>query len=331
MAALASFWNQGMFIPKPTLTEANLPDQSGRVFIVTGGYAGVGYELSRILYNANGVVYVAGRSADKGEKAISEIKQIVPSSKGRLEFLKIDLADLTSIKPSVEGFLAKEERLDVLINNAGVMTPPAGSLTTQKYDLQVGTNCLGHHLLTKLLHPLLTKTAESSPPASVRVAWAGSLAVDAFSPKGGVTMTAEGNHEVGKKSIQTLYGESKAGNYFLAAQFAKRNPIPADGKGGVLHVAFNPGNLKTELGRHQHSAAMWVMGKTVLYPAVYGAYTELFCGWSPELTKEKNGCYVVPWGRLAGVRKDVQKEIDVEGGNASKFYEWCERETSKYA
>lgn len=116
MAAFSSFSKQSLFLPKPTLTEENLPDQSGRVFIVTGGYTGVGYELSRILYNANGTVYVAGRSADKGTKALEGIKAAVPNSGGKLEFLKVDLADLTTVKPAVGEFLTKESRLDVSSN-----------------------------------------------------------------------------------------------------------------------------------------------------------------------------------------------------------------------
>lgn len=74
--ALARFWKQSYFIPAPELTETTLPDQSGRVFIVTGGYAGCGYELCKILYQRNGVVYVAGRSQTKAEGAIEMIKEV---------------------------------------------------------------------------------------------------------------------------------------------------------------------------------------------------------------------------------------------------------------
>lgn len=112
--------SQCIFLPKPLITEQNLVDQKGRVFIVTGGYAGVGYELSRILYGANATVYVAGRSESKGSAAIAKIKQGNTKSSGRLEFLSVDLADLKSIKPAVESFLSKEQRLDVLVQNAGV-------------------------------------------------------------------------------------------------------------------------------------------------------------------------------------------------------------------
>jgi retinol dehydrogenase-12 len=119
-AAISSFFRQSTWIPYPELTEKNLPNQAGRVFIVTGGYAGIGYELSKILYQHDGTVYVAGRSQEKGNKAIASIREAVPNSKGKLEFMHVDLADLSTIKPGIEKFLAQESRLDVLTNNAGV-------------------------------------------------------------------------------------------------------------------------------------------------------------------------------------------------------------------
>lgn len=112
LATIKNAVGQSFRIPEPPLTEKNLPSQAGRVHIVTGGYAGCGFELSRILYGADAVVYVAGRSQEKADKAIAAIKQAVPDSKGRVEFMKVDLADLTTIKPAVDAFTAKENRLD---------------------------------------------------------------------------------------------------------------------------------------------------------------------------------------------------------------------------
>jgi NAD(P)-dependent dehydrogenase (short-subunit alcohol dehydrogenase family) len=318
---------QSVFVPEPKLTEKTLPDQTGRVSIITGGYAGVGLELSKMIYGKNGTVYIAGRSAEKAEKAIAAIKEANPSSAGKVEFLKVDLSDLTSIKPAVESFTSKESKLDVLINNAGVMFPPAGEKDKHGHDLQIGTNCLGPYLLTKLLTPTLESTAKDAPPSSVRVAWAGSIAVDVIAPKNGLTIDASGEF-VAEKSNVTNYGGSKAGNYFLASQYAKHHPIAADGK-GVVSTAFNPGNLKTELTRH---TPVWqtVFLNPFLYTANYGAYTELFCGWSPEVTADKKGSYVWPWGRFGPVRKDVEQQNQA-GGNAEKFWEWCDKETRTFA
>lgn len=134
-----------MCIPKPQFGEANVADQSGRVsgtrhhvspsidrkqvIIVTGGYAGIGYELCKILYRKNGTIYIGGRSKEKFDEAEARIRADIPTSSGNLAFLQLDLANLDAIKVSADDFLSKEKRLDVLVNNAGVMFPPDGSKT----------------------------------------------------------------------------------------------------------------------------------------------------------------------------------------------------------
>ncbi|KAG9686743.1 NAD(P)-binding protein, partial [Aureobasidium melanogenum] len=322
MAALSSFFRQSAWIPTPELTEKNLPNQAGRVFIVTGGYAGIGYELSKILYQHDGTVYVAGRSEEKGNRAISEIRAAVPDSKGKLVFMHIDLADLTTIKPGVEKFLAQESRLDVLTNNAGVMTPPSGSKTAQGYELQMGTNVLGSFLLTKLLLPIIEKTAASSPAGSTRVTFAGSLAVDLMSPTGGVAWT-DGEPTV-HGSQQANYGQSKAGNALLASALRRRYA-----KSGIISNAWNPGNLKSELQRHQSSVQAMLIGM-ITYPVYLGAYTELFAGWGEEAGRSENaGKFIIPWGRFGPVRSDVAEAM--ENGGDEKLWEWCEKASAQYA
>ncbi|KAJ9620850.1 short-chain alcohol dehydrogenase [Taxawa tesnikishii (nom. ined.)] len=293
---------QCFYIPKPTLTEENLPDQSGRVFIVTGGYAGVGLELSRILYQRNGTVYIAGRSEAKGAAAISSIKSKCPSSDGRLEFLHLDLADLATIKASAEAFLARERRLDVLTNNAGVMVPPSGSRTAQGHELQIGTNCLGPYLFTRLLLPVLQRTAAAAPPGS--------------------------GEPVVHGTKMANYAQSKAGNVLLAHEFLQRYGGGGGGHAGIVSNAWNPGNLVSELQRHQ-SWYEAVFVNWLRYPSVLGAYTELFAGWADEAGKEENkGKYVLPWGRFGPVRADLDKGAN---GKSVMFWEWCERETASYA
>ena len=98
---------------------------------MTGGASGLGFLLAKFLYQVNGTVYIAGRSHAAGTKAIEIIKSQCLDSKGRLEFLHLDLADLSATKKSANEFLARERRLDVLWHNAGVMFPPAGSKTKQ--------------------------------------------------------------------------------------------------------------------------------------------------------------------------------------------------------
>ncbi|KAK0618314.1 hypothetical protein B0T17DRAFT_656440 [Bombardia bombarda] len=318
--------SQFFFIPTPRLTEKNCPDQSGRVFIVTGGYAGVGLDLCKILYAANATVYIAGRSSAKAQTAIAAIKAASPASAGTLAFLALDLSDLSTIKPAVQSFAAQQQRLDVLVNNAGVMFPPAGSVDAHGHELQMGTNCLGHYLLYQLLSPILARTAATSVTGSVRVAWAGSIAVHLLTPgpSGIVVNDADGSPV--DKGAEANYAQTKVGNVFFAREFAKATP-----QTGVVHAAFNPGNLRTELQRHWTGVAAWVTDTFLVYPPVYGAYTELWTVLAPELTPDKSGAYVIPWGRIGSLPAGVERAMEGETGVAARFLGWCERETEAFA
>jgi retinol dehydrogenase-12 len=202
----------------PKFTESNVPDLSSKVYIVTGGSSGVGKELARLLYSRNGTVYIAGRNAENGSDAIKWMQQSHTESKGVLHFLHLDLNDLTTIKSSAQAFLAKERRLDVLFNNAGVMIPPKGSTTKQGYELQLGTNCVAPFLFTKLLTPTLIQTAKTAPKGSVRVIWVSSGVVDIMA---GVDM---GNLD-GKKQLSDWgrYSVSKSGNVLQAIEYQRRH------------------------------------------------------------------------------------------------------------
>ncbi|EPS27392.1 hypothetical protein PDE_02335 [Penicillium oxalicum 114-2] len=323
---MGTIWSQS-FPPSPVFTEKECGDLSGKVFIVTGGASGVGRELVKILFSNNGTVYIAARSEAKAQDTIAWCRAEHPGSTGRVEFLSLDLDDLTRIKASAEEFMAKETRLDVLWNNAGVMVPPAGSKTKQGYELQLGTNCLGPFLFTQKLLPILTRTAETAPKGSVRVAWAASLVINLGAPSGGIDME---NITWSKKAGSQVdkYAQSKVGNLFLASEFAKR-----DKSRDVVHVAFNPGNLKSPLQRHMSRIADASTSWMLHHPR-FGAYTELFAGLSHEIKAEQAGSYIIPWGRISVPRKDLLKAMKSreEGGSgtAAAFWSWCETETAKY-
>ncbi|CRG84205.1 hypothetical protein PISL3812_01522 [Talaromyces islandicus] len=316
------------FPPHPTLTDANLPSQEGKVFIVTGGYSGIGFELCRILYEAGGKVYLAGRSEEKAQAAIQKIKALSSINKSptavpkpeELVFLSLSLDDLQTIKPAVDKFLADESRLDVLFNNAGVSNPPKGSVSSQGHELQFATNCLGPHLLTQLLLPILTQTAKYSLSSSVRVIWTGSLVVDLSTPKGGPSVA---NFEHPSADQQVNYTNTKVGNWYLANSLANQA-----GEHGVLSVAQNPGNLKTALTRHL-SAIVPILAAPLLYSAKFGAYTALWSAFSTELTVEDGGKYIFPWGRLhPSPREDLLEALKSKGdggtGIASEFVDFCD-------
>ena len=314
------------FPPKPTLTEANLPSQEKKVFIVTGGYSGVGLELCTILYRAGGKIYLAGRSKAKAQQAISAIKELNPDSPGELIFLELSLDDLATIKPAAETFKQAETRLDVLFNNAGVSNPPKGSVSSQGIELQMATNCLGHHLFTQLLLPTLQATAKNSASAAVRVIWTGSIIVDLSTPKGGMNIQ---DLTTVPKNQQHNYVNSKVGNWFLANSLAAQV-----GGDGILSIAQNPGNLKTGLLRHIPTI-VGILSAPLLYSGKMGAYTELWSGLSSELTIEQWGQYILRWGRIHPSPKPellAAMKSKEEGGTgiAEEFVQWCDQKIADY-
>lgn len=219
--------------------------------------------------------------------------------------------------------MSKESRLDVLTQNAGVMVPPSGSKDKQDHELQIGTNCLGPWLFAQCLLPILKRTAASSPPDSVRVTWATSLVI-AFAPTGGMAFEKDGSPTV-HSSQNMNYVQSKVGNIYLASEFAARY-----GRDGIISVTWNPGNLRTGLQRHGSAIARIMLNTFVLFPAVFGGYTELYAACSPSITSSQNGCFVIPWGRVGDLRSDMvkaQKTVAEGGtGEAQKFWDWCEKE-----
>ncbi|KAJ8121527.1 hypothetical protein ONZ43_g2043 [Nemania bipapillata] len=265
------------------------------------------------------------RSEEKTKKAIDSIKAAVPSSKGKLVFIPLDLADLTTIESTVDKFHSHESQLHLLFNNAGVAFPQSGSKTKQGYVLEIGVNCLGTFALTKLLTPTLISTVQTSPANSVRVLWVSSNAAEAYSPKNFVknVENAEAMTAVGK------YFSSKLGNYLHAAEFATRYK----GK-GVVSMSLNPGALDSELWREQTTLMQSILRSTLLHPPVYGAYTCLFAAFSPEITVENSGTHIAPWGRLWEVIPEMARAgrslADCGDGTAKEFWEWTEAQVDKY-
>ncbi|KAF2203655.1 short-chain dehydrogenase [Delitschia confertaspora ATCC 74209] len=314
------------FFPgKPTYTAANVGSQQGKVFIVTGGYAGIGFELTKILFAKGGKVYIAGRSEEKAREAISKIREVVKDSNGgALEFLHLELDDLSSIKASAEEFKSKESKLDVLWNNAGVSQPPLGSVSKQGFELQLATNCLGPFLFTQLLMPLLEAAVPQADTNSVRVVWLGSQMIELSAPQGGINISELFNPP--KDKVRT-YTTSKVGNYFLATELARKK-----GGKGIISVSLNPGAANTSLLRN--TPWMKVLSLPLLYKAELAAYSELYAGLSEDITMEKNGCYVVPWGRIQPIREDLANAAKTkeEGGlgRAQEFWDFCEEKTKEY-
>ncbi|KAI0891545.1 putative short-chain dehydrogenase [Annulohypoxylon nitens] len=315
------------FPPKPKFTENNLPDLHGKVYIVTGSNTGVGKELARILYSKNAKVYIAARSQDKAIKAIKEISDAFSTSKGGLAFLKLDLGDLTTIKASVDEFLAKETKLDVLFNNAGVQNPlPEPSKTAQGYEYHLGVNTIGTFAFTKLLTPILVSTSKKE--GASRVVWVSSSGAELLGEKSVAVDMSNLDYKKKDRPYLEKYGVSKAGNWLHGVEFAKR--YKAD---GVISIPLNPGNLASELYRDMKGLMRFFVS-LLTYPPINGAYTLLYAGLSPEITLEKTGSWVVPFGRILPIRKDLVEatKTEAEGGNgtAEKFWEWCDEQIKPY-
>ncbi|KAN0102166.1 NAD(P)-binding protein [Hyaloscypha variabilis] len=327
-SSFKSAWTQ-FFPPKAKFTEKDVPtDLQGKVYIVTGANCGMGLELSRVLYSKNAKVYLGCRSEEKAIKAIAHIEKAVPTSKGQLVFLSLDLADLTKVKTAAEIFIAKESKLHVLFNNAGVMVGPAEPLpkTVQGHELSLGVNCIGTFLFTKLLTPVLIATARSTPPNTVRVVWPSSFGLHQYAPEGrGIDMDNLDYHI--RKAHVDRYGISKCGVWLLAVEFARR--FRDD---GIVSVPVNPGNVRTQLARDQ-TLALKIIAHAVVYPIINGVYTQLFAAFSPEVTIEKAD-WTTSWGKLVPLRPDLpqatKSEKDGGNGNAQKFWEWNEEQVKTY-
>jgi retinol dehydrogenase-12 len=311
------------FPPKPTFTEVDLPSLAGKTYLITGGAAGIGKELARMLYSADATVYIVGRSLANIEKATREISEQptenTSPTNGKLLPLVLDLSDLSTIKPAVEKLQQQVTKIDVVFLNAGVMSPPSGSTTTQGYELQWGTNVVGHFLFQQLLMPLLIESAKET---QVRVIWVSSDG-SGMSPSPDGIFWDDINGKTTNLSQWNFYTQSKAGNVILASETAKRY-----GSDNIIAASLNPGHLKTELQRHNQSCVAKVVSKALLYDARYGALTELSAGFSDKLTKENSGAYFIPWGREGIIATHLQKGLD--NGSGTRLWKLLEQETAQY-
>ncbi|KAI1325341.1 putative estradiol 17 beta-dehydrogenase [Xylariaceae sp. FL0255] len=321
------------FPPKPSFTEKNVPDLSGKVCLVTGANTGIGKETAYTLYAKHAKVYIAARSETKAREAIRHIKQLVPDSTGSLVFLHLDLADLANVKTAAETFLSSEDKLHTLFNNAGVFVSPAQPppVTAQGHELALGVNCVGTFLFTQLLTPALQAASASSNDAkSVRVIWLSSYTLELRAHKDYGLRTD--NLDYHSPIVNTeRYGLSKCGVWCLGVEYARRY---GGGDNGIVSVIINPGNLTTELQRDQ-GFIIRLITFLVGYPAPYGASTELFAAFSPEAAAaDVNKTWIAPWGRVLPLRADLPNAIKSESeggtGGVKKFWDWNEEQVKDY-
>jgi NAD(P)-dependent dehydrogenase (short-subunit alcohol dehydrogenase family) len=263
--------------------QSDIPDQRGRTAIVTGT-GGLGLEDALALARAGASVIVAGRDGAKGSKALSEIRATAPSAQVRFE--QVDLASLASVAALADRISDRHERIDILINNAGVMVPPRREVTVDGFELQLGTNHLGHFALTARLLPLLREGARVVSLSSV-AARAGVIDFDDLN---------SARHYAAMKA----YSQSKLACLMFALELQRRS----DAMGwGIRSIASHPGIARTDLlhngpGRRSAHGLARSLLPFLFQPASRGALPTLYAATSADAA---GGAYYGPDG-IAEVR-----------------------------
>ena len=211
----------------------NVPDQKDRVAIVTGSNTGIGYETARVLANKKATVIIAVRNLEKGNVAANQIR--AGHENVDVKVMALDLANLESVNDFAADFKINYTRLDLLINNAGVMFPPY-SKTADGFEIQLGTNHLGHFALTRHLLDLLMSTEDS------RI-----VNLSSTAQKWGNINFKDLHWEKRKYKTRQAYYDSKIANIYFTYELARKLN---ENNHRTLVVASHPGWTSTELQRH---------------------------------------------------------------------------------
>ena len=285
-------------------TAADVPDQSGRVAVVTGANTGIGYEAAAVLAGRGARVVVAVRNLDKGRQAVGRIRQLHPGADVVLQ--ELDLSSLASVRTAAEELRAAHPRIDLLINNAGVMYPPKQT-TSDGFELQFGTNHLGHFALTGLLLDRLL------PVEGSRVVSVASIAHNIQADIHFDDLQWERSY-----NRVAAYGQSKLANLMFTYTLARR--LAAKGA-PTIAVAAHPGISNTELMRHipgsQLPGFAWLAGLVTNSPAV-GALATLRAATDPGV---RGGQYYGP----SGLRELVGHPVLVQSNRKSHDVDVQER------
>jgi NAD(P)-dependent dehydrogenase (short-subunit alcohol dehydrogenase family) len=260
-------------------TSDQIPDQSGRTAVVTGGNSGLGLVTVRELARAGAHVVLACRDTGKGAAATEAIKADLPAA--RVQVAALDLADLDSVKAFAEWVRTEHDGLDLLINNAGVMAPPRRE-TADGFELQLGTNHLGHFALTALVIGVMEHRDDAR-----------------------IVTVSSGAHRMGRINFDDLqsrnryrrwraYGQSKLANLLFAFELDRR--LRAAGS-AIRSLAAHPGyaatNLQTAAPPMMDRLVMVVTNRVLAQSARMGALSQLYAATYPGL---EGGTYVGPDG-----------------------------------
>ena len=270
-------------------TVAQIPSQAGRRALITGANSGIGYYAALELARKGAHVLLGSRDQARGDAALERIRGAVPNAS--VEVVRLDLSSLASVRAVAEAEVARGARLDLLINNAGVMAPKTRELTADGFEMQFGTNVLGHFALTGLLLPALERAAARGGPAP-RIVTIASIA----HKRGRIDfgdLQSEQSYNPNR-----AYRQSKLADLMLAMELDRR----LRGAGSrVMSVAAHPGVAQTPLFvREEHRGMERLVRRGVgvaigllLNSAAQGAVPTLFAATAPEA---ESGRYYGPQG-----------------------------------
>ena len=305
-----------------TFDTSTIPSLEGKVIFITGGTAGLGRETILSLAAHNPArIYFSGRSESSATALTGEVAKLFP--KVPCTFIRADLASLASVKTAAADFLKQETRLDLFFANAGVMALPAG-LTKDGYEVQFGTNHLGHAALVKLLLPVLEATAKQGH--DVRVIWNTS---EGYKFASGIEFAGLKTTQACLSPFYVLndwvrYGQSKLANLLYAREFAARYPA-------ITSVPIHPGVSDTGLVTGLGLFNRWFVWATTLrirVPAEQCAWNQQWAAVAPKGEGERevvSGRFYEPVGVKGGLTKAAEDD-DL----ARELWEWTQKELEKF-
>jgi NAD(P)-dependent dehydrogenase (short-subunit alcohol dehydrogenase family) len=298
--------------------------QSGRRFLITGANSGIGYHAALKLARKDAELILACRDRSRGEAALARLREEAPAARAELAIL--DLASLESVRTFAAQELARERPLHVLINNAGIMAVPRRTETADGFEMQFGTNVLGHFALTGLLMPALTRTAaiSSEPPRIVTIA---SIAHKR------TNLDLDDLQSTKAYSPMRAYQQSKLADLMFAFELSRRLRATSS---RVISIAAHPGVAETALFRVDDRGTAAKMLRSIIGHAIgvvlntdaEGALPTLYAATSPNA---KDGDYYGPSGfgemrgDLVGRAKVAPQARDEKA--ASRLWQICEELT----
>lgn len=306
------------FFPSSTFTPStDISSLKDKVILVTGGNSGLGKQsIIELAKHGPKEIWLAARDPKRAAEAVGSIKSHL-SKPTNIKILDMDLMSLDSVKRAAERFSSESSRLDVLLLNAGIMSVPEG-LTNEGYEIQFGTNHMGHALLTKLLIPVLLKTAEL-PGSDVRVVILTSHA-HSYAPKFGIQFDSLKSRAEEMNTI-VRYGQSKLANLLWGSELARHYPqltVP------LVHPGLVRTNLATTMGDSNlvMRVLWWITTFFTGVDVETGTLNQLWAATSPGV---KSGQYYVPVAKANKGSKYAQ-----DSGLVKKLWEWSERELDEY-